>query len=47
METAKKDNDSDMSFGSSSDTSGSSKQMHVDEQTLRMGTEAVVKLIPK
>ncbi|CAL6025547.1 Transmembrane_domain-containing protein [Hexamita inflata] len=47
MENAGKDHDSDMSFGSSSNSSKSSKQTKVDEETLKMGTEPIKKLIPK
>ena len=46
MENSTKEKDSDMSFGSSSNSSKSSKQTKVDEETLKMGTEPIRKLVP-
>ena len=46
MENEVKDKDSEMSFGSSSNSSKSSKQTKVDEETLKMGTEPIDELVP-
>ena len=46
MENEVKDKDSEMSLDSSSNSSKSSKQARVDDDTLKMGTEPIENLIP-